>query len=464
MKRTKPPSANPLKPSGEPAEKTKRGITNQAANATLDSPRVAIPSILLEGDELKPTVPTSPGQKFVTSAEPELARLTAVSGELPEAYGTGRLFLTARDPRCLYAHWDLTAQQQQRYVDLSTDHYLLLRIHQEDLGGRLVAEIRIGPDSRHSFIHVAVPAAKYLADLGFFSHDGAWKSIATSDTVAAPVDTIAEKELLRFATLTLPTATPARAEALPVATTSPGSTSDRTPQVQNITPVSGLPFPSSAGEAPSQPLEFPIWTLQTASIYLPAAQEISPAMPQLEAPAKKSVDWATCTRPAPIPQQEWTPAQERALAEIIGLSLLKQRWLASQEIAELVKGEVLGKGDFAAAAQVSLASGALGEIQVIERGGFWFNVNAELVIYGATEPNATVTIAGRPIRLRPDGTFSYRFALPDGCYQLPIKAVSSRGDSRQAELEFYRGTVYSGDVSPHPQDPALKSPTAENVT
>jgi len=32
-------------------------------------------------------------------------------GDLPEAYGTGRLFLVARDPHWLYAYWDLSWQQ-----------------------------------------------------------------------------------------------------------------------------------------------------------------------------------------------------------------------------------------------------------------------------------------------------------------------------------------------------------------
>ena len=67
--------------------------------------------------------------------------------------------------------------------------------------------------------------------------------------------------------------------------------------------------------------------------------------------------------------------------------------------------------------------------------GFWFNVNAELIIYGATEPDASVTIGGRKIRLRPDGTFSYRFALPDGKFDLPAIATNAAGnDARAAEL------------------------------
>ncbi|MGN6555376.1 MAG: hypothetical protein ACTHLW_16850, partial [Verrucomicrobiota bacterium] len=91
--------------------------------------------------------------------------------------------------------------------------------------------------------------------------------------------------------------------------------------------------------------------------------------------------------------------------------------------------------------------------------GFWFNVNAELIIYGATESTASVTIAGRKIRLRPDGSFSYRFALPDGQYELPVVAVSAdHTDGRAAELIFSRSTEYRGDVGMHPQSPDLKRP------
>lgn len=56
---------------------------------------------------------------------------------------------------------------------------------------------------------------------------------------------------------------------------------------------------------------------------------------------------------------------------------------------------------------------------------FWLAVNTELIVYGATEPNAQVLIQGRTLKLRPDGTFTLRFALPDGKQVIPVKAVSS---------------------------------------
>ncbi len=45
---------------------------------------------------------------------------------------------------------------------------------------------------------------------------------------------------------------------------------------------------------------------------------------------------------------------------------------------------------------------------------FWLIADAELIVYGATEPDATVTIGGRPIKLNPDGTFRFQMSFQDG--------------------------------------------------
>jgi hypothetical protein len=63
---------------------------------------------------------------------------------------------------------------------------------------------------------------------------------------------------------------------------------------------------------------------------------------------------------------------------------------------------------------------------------FWLVVNCELIVYGATEPDAKVTVQGRPINLKSDGTFSLRFALPDGKQVIPVEATSNDGiDTRR---------------------------------
>ena len=89
---------------------------------------------------------------------------------------------------------------------------------------------------------------------------------------------------------------------------------------------------------------------------------------------------------------------------------------------------------------------------------FGLSLNAELIIYGATTPDAQVSLGGQRIHLRPDGSFSYRFALPDGKYELAVSAVSPQAELRQAELSFVRSTHYQTEVGVHPQDPALQPP------
>ncbi|OGW99761.1 MAG: hypothetical protein A3I73_06320 [Omnitrophica bacterium RIFCSPLOWO2_02_FULL_45_16] len=62
---------------------------------------------------------------------------------------------------------------------------------------------------------------------------------------------------------------------------------------------------------------------------------------------------------------------------------------------------------------------------------FWLVVNTELIVYGATEPDAKLTVQGKEIKLRQDGTFTLRFALPDGRQVIPVEAVSSDGTDRR---------------------------------
>jgi hypothetical protein len=157
-------------------------------------------------------------------------------------------------------------------------------------------------------------------------------------------------------------------------------------------------------------------------------------------------------------RKEWTSTKERMLAEMIRISSERREWISSAEIMELIRHEVELPPESGwpvlRGALVNVSSPAGGEQWV--RKGFWFNVNAELIIYGATEPNAQVAIAGRPITLRPDGTFSCQFALPDGDYVLTATAVSPENEQRQATMNFSRHTNYSGEVGAHPQNPSLE--------
>ena len=67
----------------------------------------------------------------------------------------------------------------------------------------------------------------------------------------------------------------------------------------------------------------------------------------------------------------------------------------------------------------------LGALPSLSR-GFHFEIDAELIVYGSTEPNAKVTLQGEHVQLRPDGSFTVRFSMPD-CRQI-IPAVASSYD------------------------------------
>jgi len=72
---------------------------------------------------------------------------------------------------------------------------------------------------------------------------------------------------------------------------------------------------------------------------------------------------------------------------------------------------------------------------------FWFQLDAELIVYGATEPNARVTLQGEPVKLRPDGTFTMRFSLPDSRQIIPAVASSADGvEERTIVLAIERNT------------------------
>jgi hypothetical protein len=174
---------------------------------------------------------------------------------------------------------------------------------------------------------------------------------------------------------------------------------------------------------------------------------------------------------------EWTAAQERELAELIGLTWVVEGAPGSVDVIGLLRQqlEIHLPGALRPTPGAPTAISPLpASVEWITSGPapaapeappeFWLKVNAELVIYGSTEPNARVTIGGRPIRLRPDGSFSFRFALPDGAYSLPVSARSNHGDTRQAELHFSRQSHYQGQVGVHPQDPALGPPIAASVS
>jgi hypothetical protein len=72
---------------------------------------------------------------------------------------------------------------------------------------------------------------------------------------------------------------------------------------------------------------------------------------------------------------------------------------------------------------------------------FWLVADAELIVYGATDPSARLSIGGEDVPLSADGTFRVQVPFRDGQQLYPIEAVAADGmQKRNITLAFQRTT------------------------
>ena len=298
-------------------------------------PRVKIPAYLLEGDAPVATAVTGPGEKFALGPETPAAHFAAEAAHLPEAYGTGRLYVTPRDPHWLYAHWDITPQQQFRHNARSVDRHLILRIHEGEICDRPVAEIHVHPESRHWFAHVERTETVYVTELGYYQTGRRWKSLATSSPTKTPADHVSADATVEFATI---------------------------------------------------PLELPFETM--LDLLKEWAQE--------KLPLARAIEQLRVTRQSmltpPPEMSEWTMEQEQALAEIVARARAVRGWPSSHEISELLGGQIASDIAPAPTGEFDLSSFMGRADSSSPFGGapgggndFWLQLNTESIPQGADE-------------------------------------------------------------------------------
>jgi hypothetical protein len=128
---------------------------------------------------------------------------------------------------------------------------------------------------------------------------------------------------------------------------------------------------------------------------------------------------------SPITDEQWAILQKE-FEKLLKLSGVDQIGKSSFDIAKLMRE----RWEEIITTSLSSPMGASSwkGIQQEEKSkGFWLKADTELIVYGATEPDAKVTMSGQVVKLYPDGSFSLRFYLPDGEKEYPIKAVSKEG-------------------------------------
>ena len=78
---------------------------------------------------------------------------------------------------------------------------------------------------------------------------------------------------------------------------------------------------------------------------------------------------------------------------------------------------------------------------LVRNRSFWLVADAELIVYGATDPSASLYIGEQQVELSPEGTFRVHVPFRDGQQLYPIRAVAADGEQeRSIRLEFERRT------------------------
>jgi hypothetical protein len=313
-------------------------------------------------------------------------------GYLPDSYGTRKLFLVARDPHILFAYWDLSQVQYQEAARAAHDGKVFLEVYVPGEGR--VQQIHIWDCHKNWYLQVNRPDATFVAQLGYYRADGSFEVLARSSEVRTPRDTLSPNTDARFVTI-------------------PFHVSFR--ELYDMIAVQAQP-----GEELAETLA----RLQRSDFELPFQARVP---------------------------RDLTAKESEELLDYLGDEEIRRRMVGSFEITEILKKRfetMLSSGQWAssAGAWVTSISSPFGASFGKER-GFHMHVNAELIIYGGTAPDAKVRIDGQDITLSKDGTFSYHFVFPDGQFHIPIDATSADGvEMRSALLSFLRMTEIEGDV------------------
>ena len=122
----------------------------------------------------------------------------------------------------------------------------------------------------------------------------------------------------------------------------------------------------------------------------------------------------------------------------------------SQELQELFEERLRRPMGPPAARAAAAAEDEEGEEGVAP---FELEVDAEMVVYGVTQPGAYVTLQGEPVKVHPDGTFRVRVEMPNRRQVLPIIASTADGGARQTVvMAVERNTKSMGPAGREQQD------------
>lgn len=324
-----------------------------------------------------------------------LASVDEALVDLPAGYGESRVVLLPRDPQWAYTYWDIPNGhkedlRRQGGQQLALRIYDVTDITLDFQAPHSIQEYPCDELAREWYLPMPVSDRDYVVDIGYRCADGRWLVLARSTPVHVPpvypsdwiedqFITVSFEEDLRGKTFVelVPPSQKAAAEAEAKA---------------NV----------GGGVAPGNPLYDEIFGTAKSAEAQRVAGSLYGSMQQV-------------------------PVHEQAVSSYVFPS---------------------GAGAWAVPTMSGLTMSGVGMSGVgfasmppIRPRQFWLVADAELIVYGATEPDAKVTIGGRPIKLNPDGTFRFQMSFQDGLIDYPIMAVAADGEqTRSIQMKFNRET------------------------
>jgi hypothetical protein len=317
-----------------------------------------------------------------------LASVDEGLADLPGGYGESRVVLLPRDPQWAYTYWDIPNEHKE---DLRRQggQQLALRIYDvTDLSldyqaPHSIQEYPCDELAREWYLPMPVSDRDYVVDIGYRCADGRWLVLARSTPVHIPP--VYPSDWIEDQFITLNWEEDLRGKT-----------------VYTLVPPSKR-MPVSLGTAESNPIYDEIFGLAQST----EAQRIAGSL---------------------YGSMQQAPVHEQAISSYVFPSGVGM-WAVPTVSGLTMSGVGMSGVGFSASA-----------VPIRPR-QFWLVADAELIVYGATEPDATVTIGGRPIKLNPDGTFRFQMSFQDGLIDYPILAVAVDGEqTRSVHMKFNRET------------------------
>ncbi len=364
-------------------------------------------------------------------------------GALPESYGEPTLCLIARDPNWLFSYWDTDFASVSTGEMRGDERKFFLKILVRD---EEEACLEIKPEARNWYVPVSRAETTYRGELGFFQKDGGWKALVTSGETTTPANALSERAEAEFATVPFHIAFQRLMEMVEGAMAGGASLIGALSRLQG----QGRELLFRTGEAPA-------WTdeqrrVLTALVGEEVVERIGLGSDEIDRLLRQKLLEKLSTESASeLAARGMLSGGESSLFSGLGL------W--GSETSSLSSGLGLWGSETSSLFSGIGASWSAQPFSAQAERGFFMHVNAEVIFYGGTHPDAKVTVDGRPIQLQPDGSFRYHFKFPDADFEIPIVAVSPDGvETRSATLSLRRATGRSGDVGATGQPAKLGEP------